>query len=315
MIFELNEADDIRRVETAPIREQLAKRIEEYLGDDTERMTSLPGLSFARVSEPTLPASYIYEPSISMIIRGCKRVRLGVTTYLYNESRFLLTAVNLPTVTEVLDATPEAPYISLLMRLDLQTARLVMADLDSSGVNGPITGIAMATGPATVELFDAVARLIKLTENPQDLTHIGPLIQREIIYRILVSTAGLRFRETIIAGTQSNRIAKAIAWLRENYMRPVKIVELASLAGMGVSTLHHHFRAMTAMSPLQFQKNLRLHEARRILLTESVDATTAAVRVGYESATQFSREYKRSFGAPPMRDVSSSLAAVVRQDK
>jgi AraC-like DNA-binding protein len=315
MIFELNEADDIRRGETAQIREQLAKRIEEYLGDDTERMTSLPGLSFAKVRQPTHPASYVYEPSISMIIRGRKRVRLGAMTYLYDESRFLLTAVNLPTVTEVLDATPEAPYVSLLMRLDLQTARQVMADVDASGFTGPITCIAMATGPATLELFDAVARLIKLTDNPQDLTHVGPLIQREIIYRILVSSAGLRFRETIIAGTQSHRIAKAIEWLRDNYMRPIRIEELASLAGMGVSTLHHHFRAMTAMSPLQFQKHLRLHEARRMLLTESVDATTAAVRVGYESATQFNREYKRSFGAPPMRDISSSLAAIARQNK
>lgn len=310
MIFQLNAADDARRAETAAIREGLARRIEEFLGDDIERMTSLPGLSFAKVQEPTLPGSYLYEPSISMIIRGRKRVKLGTTTYIYNESRFLLTAVNLPTVTEVLDASPEAPYVSLLMRLDLQTARQVMADVDSSGIEGgPVTGIAMATGPATLELFDAVARLIKLMDKPQDLLHVGPLIQREIIYRILVSSAGLRFRETIIAGTQSQRTAKAIAWLRENYMQPFRIEDLAALAGMGVSTLHHHFRAMTAMSPLQYQKHLRLHEARRILLTESVDATTAAVRVGYESATQFNREYKRSFGAPPMRDVSQCLAA------
>ncbi|MGH8419380.1 MAG: AraC family transcriptional regulator N-terminal domain-containing protein [Pseudomonas sp.] len=312
MIFELTEADHARRAETAALREELAKRVEDYLGDDTERMTSLPGLSFAQLHEPTVPSSYFYEPSISMIIRGRKRVRLGTTTYVYNESRFLLTAVNLPTVTEVLDASPDAPYVSLLMRLDLQTARQVMADVDSSEEKGPASGIAMATGPATLELFDAVARLIRLTDKPQDLLHVGPLIQREIIYRILVSSAGGRFRETIIAGTQSQRIAKAIAWLRDNYMQPFRIQELASMTGMGVSTLHHHFRAMTAMSPLQYQKHLRLHEARRILLTEAVDATTAAVRVGYESATQFNREYKRRFGAPPMRDISQCLAAGIK---
>lgn len=312
MIFELNEADDLRRAETASLREDLGRRIEAYLGDDVERMTSLPGLSFAKVQTCTIPASYVYEPSLSMIIRGRKRVRLGTTTYVYNESRFLLTAVNLPTVTEVLDATPETPYIALLMRLDLQTARQVMADVDSSGPGDAATGFAMATGPATLELFDAVARLIKLIDSPQDLAHVGPLIQREIIYRILVSSAGLCFRETIIAGTQSQRTAKAITWLREHYTQPFRIEELAALAGMGVSTLHHHFRAMTAMSPLQYQKHLRLHEARRILLTEAVDATTAAIRVGYESATQFNREYKRSFGAPPMRDVQSSLAARTR---
>lgn len=307
MMNELNEADELRREETAGIREELAKRIERFLKNDAERMTSLPGLSVAKFLKPTVPSSYIYEPSISMILRGRKRLHLGKTTYIYNESRFLLTAVNLPTVTEVLDATPEAPYVSLLMRLDLQTARQVMADVDSSIPTGAATGFGLALGPATVELFDAVGRLIKLIDNPQDLLHVGPLIQREIIYRILVSSAGRRFRDTIIAGTQSQRIAKAITWLREHYMQPFRIEELATLAGMGVSTLHHHFRAMTAMSPLQYQKHLRLHEARRILLTEAVDATTAAVRVGYESATQFNREYKRNFGAPPMRDIHACL--------
>lgn len=308
-MIELNEADDIRRAETAGIREELANRIERFLKNDAERMTSLPGLSVATVLRPTVSSSYIYEPSISLILRGRKRLHLGKTTYIYNESRFLLTAVNLPTVTEVLDATPEAPYVSLLMRLDLQTARQVMADVGTTGSGGAATGIGMALGPATVELFDAVGRLITLIDNPQDLLHVGPLIQREIIYRILVSSAGLRFRDTIIAGTQSQCIAKAIAWLRDHYMQPLRIEDLATLAGMGVSTLHHHFRVMTAMSPLQYQKHLRLHEARRILLTEAVDATTAAVRVGYESATRFNREYKRSFGAPPMRDIQSCLAA------
>jgi len=310
MNFELNADDDVRRAETESIREGLAAKIETYLGDKNEQMTSLPGLSFAKVRYPTLPDSYLYEPSIAMIIRGRKRVTIGNTIYIYDESRFLLTAVNLPTVTEVLEASPERPYISLLMRLDLQAAREMMADVDASGLNhAPPEGIAMATGPATVDLFDAVARLIKLIDNPQDFLHLGPLIQREIVYRILVSSAGVRFRESIIAGTQSQRIAKAIAWLRANYMQPLRIEDLASLAGMGVSTLHHHFRAMTAMSPLQYQKNLRLHEARRILLTESVDSATAAIRVGYESVTQFNREYKRSFGAPPKRDISQCLAA------
>jgi AraC-like DNA-binding protein len=198
------------------------------------------------------------------------------------------------------------------MRLDLQMARQVMADVDSQSPATPAKGAAMATGPATVELFDAVARLIRLLDKPQDLIHVGPLIQREILYRILTSSAGRRFRETIMTGTQSQRTARAIAWLRENYTQPLRIDELAALANMGVSTLHHHFRAMTAMSPLQYQKHLRLHEARRILLGEEVDAATAALRVGYESATQFNREYKRIFGAPPMRDINQHRMAESR---
>jgi AraC-like DNA-binding protein len=312
MIFELNEADRLRRDETASIRAELAQHVQAFLGDEIERMSSLPGLSFAQVCQPTKPTSYLYEPSLGMIIRGRKRVQLRGTTYIYDESRFLLTAVNLPTVTEVLEASPEASYLSLLMRLDLQMARQVMADVDSQSPATPAKGAAMATGPATVELFDAFARLIRLLDKPQDLIHVGPLIQREILYRILTSSAGRRFRETIMTGTQSQRTARAIAWLRENYTQPLRIDELATLANMGVSTLHHHFRAMTAMSPLQYQKHLRLHEARRILLGEEVDAATAALRVGYESATQFNREYKRIFGAPPMRDINQHRVAESR---
>jgi AraC-like DNA-binding protein len=239
-----------------------------------------------------------------MIIRGKKRVQLGGTTYIYDESRFLLTAVNLPTVTEVLEASQEAPYISLLMKLDLQAARQMIADVDTREANAPVGGSAMATGPATIELFDVIKRLVDLLDKPKDLPYLGALIQREILYRILTSSAGARFRETILLGTQSQRTAKAIAWLRENYTHPLRIEDLAELAGMGVSTLHHHFRAMTSMSPLQYQKHLRLLEARRILLGENVDAATAAFRVGYESVTQFNREYRRMFGAPPIRDVT-----------
>jgi AraC-like DNA-binding protein len=313
MIFEPDQADCRRRKETEPIRAGLAHRIAAFVGNEEERLTSLPGLSFSKVRRPKPPASYLYDPSISMIIRGKKRVRLGGTTVVYDESRFLLTAVNLPTVTEVLEASPEAPYISLLMRLDLQAARQMIADVDTHAANRPAGGTAMATGPATIELFDAIKRLVDLLDKPRDLAHLGALIQREIIYRILTSPAGARFRETVLLGTQSQRTAKAIAWLRENYTQPLRVEDLAKLAGMGISTLHHHFRAMTAMSPLQYQKHLRLHEARRILLGENVDAATAAVRVGYESASQFNREYRRMFGTPPIRDVTPLRTARGRQ--
>jgi AraC-like DNA-binding protein len=304
LLIEPDQTDRRRREETEPIRAGLAPRIAAFGGSDGEHMTSLPGLSFALRRKPTPPASYLYDPCISMIIRGRKRVRLGGSTYVYDESRFLLTAVNLPTVTEVLEASPETPYISLLMKLDLQAARQMIADMNMHEANVPVVGTAMATGPATIELFDAIRRLVDLLDKPRDLAHLGALIQREIIYRILASPAGARFRETVLLGTQSQRTARAIAWLRENYTQPLRVEDLAELAGMGVSTLHHHFRAMTAMSPLQYQKHLRLHEARRILLGENVDAVTAAVRVGYESASQFNREYRRMFGASPIRDVT-----------
>lgn len=304
MVRDMNEADRRLRGETKHIRVGLAQRVAAFVGTGEERATSLPGLSFARVTAPTPPTSYLYDPSISMIIRGRKRVQLGDVTYVYDESRFLLTAVNLPTVTEVLEASRDTPYVSLLMRLDLNAARQMLADVDMGGADAPAGGLAMATGPATIELFDAMRRLVDLLDRPRDLPHLGALIQREIIYRILTSPAGARFRETVLLGTQSQRTAKAIAWLREHFTQRLRIEDLADVAGMGVSTLHHHFRAMASMSPLQYQKHLRLHEARRILLSEDVDAGTAAVRVGYESATQFNREYRRMFGAPPIRDVA-----------
>lgn len=304
MIFQPDDADRVRRRHTAAIRQVLAEKVAAFLGDDEESMTPFPGLSFARVRQRTQPASYLYEPSLSMIIRGSKRVQLGDTTYFYDESLFLLTAVNLPTVTEVLEASAEAPYVSLLMRLNLQTARQMIAEMDGQGTKATAEGAAMATGPATAELFGAVARLVDLFDTPADLPHLGALIEREIIYRVLASSAGARFRETILLGTQSQRTARAIAWLREHYVLPLRVKALAELAGMGASTLHHHFRAMTAMSPLQYQKHLRLHEARRMLVAENLDAATAALRVGYESPTQFNREYRRMFGAPPIRDVA-----------
>lgn len=309
MIFELDEADNLRRIETAQIRSVLANRITDFLGSEQERATSVPGLSFVTVNAPTPPTPYLYEPCFSMIIQGKKRVQLGGTTYIYDESRFLLTSVNLPTVTQVLQASAPAPYISILLKLDLTIARKVIAEVDTNTVSAPVSGAAMATGPATIELFGAIERLIDLLDKPEDVPLLGALIQKEILYRILTSSAGTRFRETVLLGTRSQRTAKAITWLRENYAEPLKIENLALLSSMGVSTLHHNFRAMTSMSPLQYQKHLRLHEARRILLGENVDATTAALRVGYESATQFNREYRRMFGAPPIQDVTSLRAA------
>ena len=303
MIVELTEEDRLRRRETEQTRARLAESITAFMGGQNECMTPVPGLSFAQVRELTPPMSYLYEPCLSLIVRGSKRVVLGETTYVYDESRFLLTSVNLPTVTEVLQASRETPYISILMRLDLHMARRLIADIEQNGPHSPLKGPGMATGPATPELFDAVARLLSLMDKPRDLPHLGKLIQQEMLYRILTSPAGARLRDTVLSGTRSHQTAKAIAWLRENYTRPLKIEALATLAGMGQSTLHHHFRMMTAMSPLQYQKQLRLHEARRLLIGEQVDAATAAIRVGYESVTQFNREYRRMFGAPPIKDV------------
>lgn len=313
--IEMSEDDRQRSEVSKAIRAELAQKIALFVDGEGERaVVQLPGLNFVRRTTLTQPTAYLYEPSLAMIVQGRKRVVLGEATYIYDESRFLVTSVNLPTITQVLEASPEVPYLSLLMRLDLNVARQLMADIDLHDSDSSPTGTGMATGPATVELFDAFMRLANLLDTPKDLAHLGGLIQREILYRILTSSAGARLRQTVMIGTHSHRLAKAIDWLRENFKRPLRIEELAQAAGMGVSTLHHHFRALTAMSPLQYQKYLRLHEARRLLLVEDVDAGTAALRVGYESATQFSREYRRQFGAPPIRDIQTLRANSPNQE-
>ncbi|MAM59375.1 MAG: AraC family transcriptional regulator [Salinicola sp.] len=282
----------------------MARQISTFVGNQMERETHLPGLNFFKVTTPQPPTPYLYEPSLAIIIRGRKRVVLGNTTYIYDASRFLLTAVNLPTITEVTDASPERPYLSLLMKIDLQMARQLIADVETLGPKAEIQHKAMATGPATVDLMDATSRLVRLLDQPHDMLHLGSLVQREILYRVLTSSAGGRFRDTVMVGTQSQRVAKAVTWLRDHYTQPLKIEALAELAEMGVSTLHHHFRKVTSMSPLQYQKHLRLYEARRLLIAENIDAATAGIRVGYESISQFNREYRRMFGAPPIRDVA-----------
>jgi len=311
--MDIRHSDNQRRAETSGIRATLAQSVTRFLGDRDEKMSPFPGLSFGRVTERKPPSSFIYEPSIAIIFQGSKRVSLADTTYVYDESRFLLTAVNLPTVTEVLAASPQTPYLSALMRIDLQVARDLIRDVDSSGqgMEPDPNQTAIAIGPATFELFDAIARIMALFDSSRDLAHIGPLIQKEMLYRVLVSPVGRKFRETVLAGTTSNRVAKAIEWLKENFRSPLTVDELADISGMGVSTLYHHFQAMTSMSPLQYQKHLRLHEARRMLLVDDIDAATAAIQVGYESPSQFSREYRRMFGAPPIKDVKTLKASVV----
>lgn len=304
MEYRTTKDDDTRRRETLAIRSELAKRILTFLGEREDLEAPHLGLTLVKRTSPVPPTPYLYDPSLAMIIRGRKRVILGNSTYWYDESLFLLTAVNLPTITEVLEASPEDPYISIVLKLDLAAAKQLITEIDLEEPS-ELRDSAMAVGPATTPLYDALARLIDLLAAPKDAPILGGLIQREMLYRVLTSPAGARLRQIVRIGTQSNRVARAVAWLRENYKSPLRIEELAHLSGMGVSTLHHHFRVLTSMSPLQFQKHLRLHEARRLLLAEEMDAGTAALHVGYESATQFNREYRRLFGAPPMRDVKA----------
>ena len=300
------ELKDLQTAEqSAPVRQRIVAACDLLDWPATAFETGIPGLTLFRVTEPTPPFSSIYEPSISLIIRGSKRVYVGDAVLDYDESSFFLTAIDLPTTAQILQASDAEPYYGALLRLDLERLRHIIVQHDLQAASRPPGEMAMAVGPATAEMFDALARLVALLQAPRDIAFLAPHIHEEILYRLLSGEQGEYLRRIALAGTQANRVAKAISWLKQNYMAPLRMEQLADIARMGVSTLHHHFRAMTAMSPLQYQKHLRLHHARELMLGESVDAATAAFRVGYESATQFSREYRRMFGAPPMRHIKA----------
>jgi AraC-like DNA-binding protein len=232
-----------------------------------------------------------------------KRADLGGTTFIFAESRYLLTSLDLPVICNVIEASEKLPYLCFVLKLEMPVVRELLSREEIQAPEAPSNSPAMATGETTADLLDACCRLVDLLNTPQHIPFLSDLIQREIIYRILRGPEGARLRAIATLGNQSHRTAKAIAWVRANYAKPLRVEDPAKIAGMGVSTLHHHFRALTAMSPLQYQKQLRLHAARERMLVDGLDAASAAFEVGYESASQFNREYSRFFGQPPMRDI------------
>lgn len=274
--------------------------------DEGERFdTPVPGLSLFRREEVTGPTTGMYEPSVCLVARGAKRVVVGEDSYVYDARHYLITAVHLPTVVQIMEASREKPYLGLRLKLDLREVSRLMADSNLPGPRTQQSGRGMAVGEVTPALVAALQRLVGLLDDRQDIPILAPIIQREIIYRLLVGDQGARLRQIASAGTRSHQIARAIDWLKGNFDQPLRIDDLAARVRMSTSTFHHHFRSMTALSPLQFQKQLRLQEARRLMLAEHLDAATAAIRVGYESPSQFSREYNRLFGAPPLRDITN----------
>jgi AraC-like DNA-binding protein len=285
------------------LRKELANKIAFFIGSGERLSTDVPGLLLSRRTAPTAPTSATYEPSLAVVAQGRKQADLGGTMFIFDESRYLLTSLDLPVICNVIEASEEVPYLCFVLKLEMPVVRELLTREEIQTPALPPQTPAMATGETTAELLDACCRLVDLLETPQDIPFLSGLIQHEIIYRILRGPEGARLRAIATLGDQSHRTAKAIAWVRTNYAQPLRVEDLAKIAGMGVSTLHHHFRALTAMSPLQYQKQLRLHAARERMLMDGLDAASVAFEVGYESASQFNREYRRFFGQPPMRDI------------
>ena len=283
-------------------REELVERIARAIPEDG-LIQPLPGLHLGRVSTPLERIHSVLEPSFCVIAQGSKAVYLGDSRYQYDPFNYLLTTLGLPRVSQVLEASKERPYLSLRLELDPNLVGSVLVEAGHVIPVGSTDVRATAVSPMDADLLDAVVRLVRLLDSPTDARMLKPLITREIIYRLLMGDQGGRLGHMTVAGGYTSSITQAIQRLRQDFDQPVRVEVLAQEIGMSVSSFHQHFKAVTAMSPLQFQKRLRLQEARRLMLGEDLDATRAAYRVGYNDASHFNREYKSLFGEPPMRDV------------
>jgi AraC-like DNA-binding protein len=299
----VNPTQKLDRLEVA--QAELAERIALWTGENNQLTPAIPSLTLHRWETPTEPTSYMLPPSLCLIAQGSKRVMLGEDAYVYDANHFLITSVGLPVVAQIIEAGREKPYLGLTLELDLRTISQLMVESNQTLPRTLQAGRAMAVSEVPLLLLKTFQRLIDLLDEPEDIPVLAPLVQREIFYRLLVGEQGPRLRQIVTAGSHSHHIARAIDWLKDNFNQPLRVDDLAAYSGMSTSSFHHHFRSLTAMSPLQFQKRLRLNEARQLMLTQRLDAATASYQVGYESPSQFSREYSRLFGAPPLRDIRS----------
>lgn len=274
--------------------------------------TAIGNLTFHRQSSVTESLFHAARPSVAIIAQGAKDVTLGSETFHYSRMQYLLTSVDLPVQVRVVEASEDKPHLCVVLGIDIAD---VAALLDSENGNEgtaqqkilPATrGISVSD--VSAELLDAMLRLVRLLDKPGEIATLAPLIRRELTYRLLNGPVGARLRHMALASSQSHQVGQAIDWIKHHYAQPLRIEHLAGMANMSMSSLHHHFKAITAMTPMQYQKLLRLQEARRLMLVEQIDAGTAGYRVGYASESQFSREYSRQFGRAPMRDVGQVRA-------
>lgn len=283
-------------------RDELAERIGRTIPDDGVA-EPLPGIRLGRASSPSATTRSVYVPVFCVIAQGSKEVWLEDERYRYDPAHYLIATAALPVASRITEASPERPFLTFMLPLDPALIGSVMVEAGYPAPRGQSSVRAIAVSPLDAELLDAVVRLVRLVDAPTDARVLAPLVTREIVYRLLAGEQGERLRQIATLGGHTHRIVKAIERLRADFDRPLRIESLAQELGMSVSGFHHHFKQVTAMSPLEFQKQLRLQEARRLMLGEGFDAAGAGYRVGYNDASHFSREYKRLFGEPPLRDV------------
>ncbi len=299
-----------RRV--AEHREEMAERILAMVPADGT-LTPMPGLHLSRLSEPTGLIHGSSKAALCIAVQGAKDVYLGDQIYRYDADHYLLTTVELPITFIICDASKERPYLSLRLELDPALVASVMVEHRIPAPRSQVDAKAMMASPLDSGLFDAAARLVRLLEAPAEERALAPLVMREIVYRLLIGEQGHRLRHLPELGGHTHRIAKAVERLRKEFDQPLKSDVIAKELGMSLSGFHQHFKAITDLSPLQYQKGLRLHEARRLMLGEGLDAATAGYKVGYDDPSHFSRDYKKQFGQSPLRDVERLRSTVIAE--
>jgi AraC-like DNA-binding protein len=288
---------------------ELGRLIEQFTGADGVHATSIPRVFLLRSSHPTDELHAVQEPAVCFVAQGRKRVMAGPSVYVYDRAKYLVASVDVPIIGQILEASPAAPYLCLRIDLDPAVIGALMLEAKAPEAASDAPGPALSLSHITPELLDAAIRLVRLLAAPRDIPILAPLAEREILYQLLLGDQASKLRQIAFAESKLQQINRAIGWIKRNYREPFSIDAVAAEARMSSSTLHEHFKAVTSMSPLQYQKQLRLQEARRLILSQSLDAATASHSVGYESPSQFSREYKRIFGAPPAQDIARLRAA------
>lgn len=286
---------------------ELAAAVQRHAGADGEFFTAAPRLTLYRSSAPTQHDAVVYVPSLCVIVQGAKEVIVGGQAYRYDPAQSLLVAVDLPAATRVVEASRRKPCLAIRVEIEAADVGELLAGGTVPSPGSPTRGIAVTL--VEPQLLHAITRLVALLDTPNDIGVLAPLVLREITYRVLTGPQGARLRQIVAPGTPAQRIARAIGWLKEHFAEAARIEALAKRVGLSPSAFHLHFKAVTGLSPLQYQKRFRLQEARRVMLSDGLDAAEAAFRVGYESPSQFGREYRRLFGAPPRQHVAALAAA------
>lgn len=280
--------------------DQLRDLVLRHMPNEAWQPTAIADLSFLRGNGSPMPVSIIYKPMLCIALQGMKQIAYGDQLFHYGAGSALVVSIDMPITGKLIGATPEEPYLAVVLQID--PTAVAQMHVDMQGADDPDKPLAMSSAKADDALVDAMLRLARLVERPEEAPILAPLITREILFRVLNGEQGALLRHLALNNSRTAQVARAVAWVRDHFREPLRVDDLAKHVGMSATSLHRHFKALTQMSPLQYQKQLRLQQARQILMAGGSDVGSVSAQVGYESATQFTREYSRMFGAPPRRD-------------